>query len=322
MTYLARRLLHSVVLLLGVSILSFVFAALAPGDFFEDMRLNPQISPQTVVALRTQYGMDRPLPVRYARWLGSAVRGEWGYSFAYNLPVAPLLWSRARNTLWLTVPAALLAWLIAIPLGVLAAEQRGRWIDRIAGMSTSTFLIVPDLLLALALLVLAIRTRAFPVGGMTGLDPEQLRETARIGDLFRHLALPLTALVLGTLPVFFRHVRASMIEAMQAPSVQAARGLGLRRSRILFGYALPLAANPLISLFGLSLATLLSSSLLIEVVMSWPGLGPMLLEAIMGRDLYLVIGAVMFSTLFLAAGNFLADVLLYLHDPRIRTGSA
>ncbi len=322
MTYFARRVLHSVIVLLGVSILSFLFAAMAPGDFFEDMRLNPQISPQTVAALRAQYGIDRPLPVRYARWLRSAIRGEWGYSFAYNLPVAPMLWSRARNTLWLTIPAALLAWFIAIPLGVFAAERRGRWIDRIAGMGTSSLLVVPDLLLALALLVLAIRTRAFPVGGMTGIDSDQLAATRRITDLLSHLALPLAALVLGTLPVFFRHVRASMEEALQSPSVQAARTLGLRRRRILFGYALPLAANPLISLFGLSLATLLSSSLLIEVVMSWPGLGPMLLEAILGRDLYLVIGAVMFSTLFLVAGNFIADMLLYLHDPRIRTGTA
>ncbi len=322
MIYMVRRLLHSVAVLLGVSMLSFVFVALAPGDFLEEMRLNPQISPQTMAALRTQYGMDRPLPLRYAGWLTSVARGDWGYSFAYNLPVAPVLWSRARNTLLLTVPAALLNWLIAIPLGVFAAEQRGRWCDRIATAGTSTILIVPDLLLALALLVLAVRTRALPVGGMAGLSQVPSSTGGRIVDLLVHLILTVSALVLGTLPVLFRHVRAGMAEALRSPSVQAARALGLSRHRILFGYALPLAANPIVSLFGLSVATLLSSSLLVEVVMSWPGLGPMLLEAILGRDLYLVIGAVMLSTLFLVAGNFLADMLLYTIDPRIRMGKA
>ena len=157
---------------------------------------------------------------------------------------------------------------------------------------------------------------------MVSLNHEHLSTPEKMRDLLAHLILPVAALVMGTLPMLFRHVRTGMVEALGASSVQAARSLGLSRKRILFGYALPLAANPLISLLGLSFATLLSSSLLVEVVMGWPGLGPMLLEAILARDLYLVIGAVMLSALFLVAGNFFADILLYLVDPRIRTGKS
>lgn len=318
MGYFTRRLAHSILVLVGVSVLSFIFLQLAPGDFFSEMRLNPQISPDTVAALRAQYGLDRPLPVRYLSWLRSVGRGQWGYSFEYNVPVAPLLWDRARNTLLLTVTAALVAWLIAIPLGIFAAEERGRWVDRATAVLTSALLSIPDLMLALAFLVLAVRTEAFPVGGMTSVGHNRLSSVGRLEDFLLHMALPTLVLVLGALPVFLRHVRASMLEALASPWVQAARSHGISRHRILFRYAFPAAANPLISLFGLSLGALLSSSLLVEVVMSWPGLGPMLLEAILARDVYLVIGAVMASTVFLILGNLIADTLLYVTDPRIR----
>jgi len=321
MAYLLRRLLHGVMVLVGVSVLSFLFVQLAPGEFFSDMRLNPQISPETIASLRAQYGLDRSLPVRYVNWVRSVAKGEWGYSFAYGLPVSQVIWSRARNTLLLTVTAALLAWLISIPLGTYAAERRNRWGDRVTVAGSAVLLTVPDLLLALALLIFAIRTNAFAAGAMASTQFADLGTFANVKDVAAHFTLPVTALVLGTLPIFFRHVRASMIEALALPSISAARGHGIPRRRILFRYALPAAANPLISLFGFSIASLLSASLLVEVVMSWPGMGPMLLEAILARDLYVVIGAVMLSTLFLVAGNFIADVLLYLSDPRIRQGA-
>src|ERR1700720_3476935 len=126
MRYLGLRFLQSMFVLLGVSLLSFVFVELAPGNFFDEMRLNPPISSSTVTNLRKQYGMDRPLPVRYFRWLESAANGELGFSFAYNAPVAPLLWARARNTLLLTGTATVLVWILALPLGVWSAERLGR----------------------------------------------------------------------------------------------------------------------------------------------------------------------------------------------------
>ena len=319
MSFFWRRAAHGILLAFAVSLLSFGLFELVPGDFFDEMRLNPQISPATVAALRARYGMDRPLPERYARWLLSVGRGEMGYSFAYGSPVGPLLRDRALHTLALAGTATLLAWLIAIPVGVFGAARRGRWSDRISSAGTSLLLAVPDVVIALGLLLLAVRTGAFPVGGMRSPGFSDLGPWGQAWDLISHAALPVSALVLGALPVLVRHVRASMIEALSSPFARAARGHGIPRRRLLFHHALPAAAKPVLALVGFSVASLLSMSLLVEVVMSWPGLGPLLLEAILARDLYVVVGAVVVSTVFLLAGNLVADLLLYAADPRIRT---
>lgn len=321
MRYLLRRLRHTVFLLIGVSVLAFAFTVLAPGNYFDEMRLSPQIAPETIARLRVQYELDRPLPVRYAHWVSSVLRGDMGFSFAYNAPVAPLLLVRARNTLVLTVTAMLLAWGIALPVGVWSAERFGHLPDRLLSWATAALLVIPDLALALGLLVVAVKSGRFPTGGMVSLNFEKLSLFGKARDLLLHMALPVVALVLSILPLLVRHVRAAVEEVLNAPFLLAAEGHGIPRRALLYRYALPAAANPLISLFGFSVGTLLSGSLLIEVVMSWPGLGPFLLEAILARDLYVVIGGVLLSTLFLVGGNFLADLLLYCADPRIRTES-
>jgi peptide/nickel transport system permease protein len=318
MRYLLRRFGHAFFLLVGASILAFLFTTLAPGNYFDEMRLNPQIAPETVAALRAQYQIDRPLPLRYLSWVKSVLHGEMGFSFAYNSPVAPLLFLRARNTLLLTITATLLAWGIALPLGVWSADRVGRLPDRMLSWGTAALMAIPDLGLALGLLVLAVRTGWFPSGGMTSVDFESLSPLQKVGDLASHMALPVAALVLSALPLLVRHVRAAMADVLDAPFLLAAQGHGVPKRRLLYRYALPAAANPLISLFGFSIGALLSGSLLIEIVMSWPGIGPLLVEAILARDLYVVIAAVLFSTLFLVGGNFLADTLLYWVDPRIR----
>jgi peptide/nickel transport system permease protein len=315
--YIARRLGHGLVLLVGVSLLLFILLQAAPGEFLSDLKLNSQISPQTITGLRAQYGLDQPMPVRYWKWLKSAAKGEFGYSFAYNTPAAKLLWPRARNTLLLSLPAVLISWLIAVPLGVLVAGSRWRWADRLFSGGTSTLLALPDVLIALLALLLALKTGWFPVGGMVSVGAPEQSAWEQLRDLAWHMALPVAALVVGLLAMVVRHVRASVGEVLESSYMRAAEGHGLPRMKLLFRYALPAAANPLISLFGLSVALLLSISLLIEVVMSWPGIGPLLLEAILARDFFVVIGAVMLSTVFLLAGNLLGDVLLYFCDPRI-----
>lgn len=315
--YFVRRLAHGVLLLAGVSILLFAMQEAAPGDFFLGMRLNPAISAETLQGVRAQYGLDQPLPQRYVHWLHSAVRGDLGPSFAYDLPVIQLLWPRIKNTLLLSVPALLISWIIAIPLGLLAAWRRSGWIDRIFSASTSTLLGLPDVLLALIAVQFALRTRILPAGGMAfGTDGAQ-----SMGDLLRHMILPVAVLVIGSVGPLLRQVRASAIEVMDSSYFRAAQGHGLRAGTLLFRHALPAAANPLISLFGLSAGFLLSASILVEVVMSWPGMGPLLLEAIFARDLFVVIGAVMISTVLLVLGNLFSDLLLYLCDPRIRVQS-
>jgi len=318
--YLARRVIRAIFLLIGVSALCFLFTEMAPGSFFDEMRANPQISPETIAGLRAQYGLDQPLAVRYGRWVKSALRADLGYSIAYNTPVAPLLWSRAKNTLLLALTAMILTWIVSVPVGLWAASWRGGWLDRGITVLSSLLIAVPEIVIAIALLAAAVRWRLAPVGGMVSTSIESMSEWARLKDLAAHLELPVLILALCESAIIVRHVRASGLEVLNASYVRAARGLGITRVRLLFRHVLPAAANPAISLFGFSLGGLVSGSLLVEVICGWPGLGPLVLDATLSRDLYVVMGGIMFSALFMAGGNLVADILLMLCDPRIRTG--
>ncbi len=317
MRYVLRRLLHALLLVVGVSVLTFAFSELAPGDYFTQMRVDPSIAPETVEVLRHKAGFDRPLPVRYAAWAGSVLRGDFGYSLAYGSPVAPLIRERLGATLLLAGSATLAAWLLAIPLGIWNATRRG-WQDSMARAAMALLLIVPDLLLAIVLLLMAVETGWFPAGGMASPDAGSMPLWSRTVDLLRHLCLPAAVLTVGMLPVLVRHVRAAMLEAMESPFALSARAQGIPPGRLLLRHLLPAAVHPLVSLFGLTVGSLLSASLLVEVVMGWPGLGPLLIEAIMARDVAIVLAVVMLSATFLIVGNLMADLLLYRLDPRIR----
>lgn len=314
------RLSQSAILLVVVSLLSFVFLQSSPGDYFQELRLNPQISQRTVDRMRAHYEWDKPLLVRYGHWLASAARGEFGISFAYGTPVGPLLWDRARNTLLLTVIATVLSWILALILGVTCAIAPGNAFDRCCSACNSFLLAVPELLLCLALLAVAVRTGWFPSGGLMSVRASDQPATyyQKTRDIASHLVLPVTALVLGILPVLLLHVRNSILKVQHQPFIRAANGHGISHFTIVFRYALPVASNALISLFGLSIGSLLSISLVTEVITSWPGLGPLLLQAALARDVYVVIGAVTVSAGLLLCGVALGDVLLYASDPRIR----
>jgi peptide/nickel transport system permease protein len=316
-TALARRVGSAVVTLFAVSVFSFLLLELAPGDFFTELQADSRVAPETVDALRAQYGLTQSPVTRYWQWLQSFVYGDLGFSLAHRASVSSVLCERTGNTLLLTIPAMALTWGLALPLGIWVAQRRNQWIDRVSSGVTSTLVALPDLLVALMLLLLALRTGFFPTGGMRSPGAEELGLGARMWDLGAHAFLPLCALVATTLPAVVRHVRASVIEACQAPAVQAARGHGITGSRLTLRYVLPLAANPLVSLAGLSIATLLSASLLIEVVMSWPGLGPLLVEALLAKDVHVVLSASMLASTLLVLGNLAADVTLYAVDPRI-----
>jgi peptide/nickel transport system permease protein len=272
------------------------------------------MSASTRDALRSRHELDRSLPARYGLWIRAVARGEWGFSFAYGVPVAPLLWERAQNSLLLTGSATLFAWLMAIPIGVFWALVARGWASALWGFLTAILLCVPEVLLALGFLFLAAETGAFPVGGMRSAEAGAV---APFADLARHLVLPVMALSLSRMGGLARHVRESLSEALRLPPIQLMQASGVSPRRILFGHLLPLAANPLVTLLGLSVAGLLSGSLIVEVVMGWPGLGSLLLEAILARDTYVVIGATMCSAFLLLLGGVIADVLLHLGDPRI-----
>jgi peptide/nickel transport system permease protein len=312
--YFVRRLLYGIILLLLISMLCFGLFELAPGNYVEAVRLDPRVTAQTAAMLRERYGLDQPLPFRYLAWLKSALIGEFGFSFTYDMPVGRLLWPRLRNTLLLTALTAFFAWPAALLIGVGATVSRRAGIRHLIMFAMSVLISLPELLVALSLLMLTLRTGSFPIAGNTA---SSLLERL-IAPNAAHLALTVAALVLVSLPVLVRHTEAALREALQSPFIQAARAHGIPRYRLLFAYALPAAANPLISIFGLSIGTLLSGSLVIEVVMSWPGLGPLALDAVLSRDIPIVMATTLLSGAMFVLGNMVADFLLYATDPRIR----
>ena len=169
MRFLLRRILHSGLLLVAASALSFIIVNLAPGDFYDALQLRTDVSLGTVSALRSQHGLNESLPRRYLSWVRSSIQGDWGLSLAYNGPAGPIVWSRAKNTFLLAGTATLLAWLVALPVGIWSAARSGTWTDSLATGGVSILLATPELVLALLLLLIAVRTGYFPAGGMTSI---------------------------------------------------------------------------------------------------------------------------------------------------------
>jgi peptide/nickel transport system permease protein len=233
------------------------------------------------------------------------------------MPVSSLIRARCRNTVLLAATAMFIVWIIAVPLGI-ATASKGGWLDRICSLGSSFLLSVPELVIILALLAIAVRTGYMPAGGMTSDFTHGSNAWSLTKDVALHMIVPALALALVGLPIVLQHTRTAVKETMDAPFIKAARGHGIGSSRLLIRHVLPAAANPLISLFGLSIAGLVGTSLLAEVVTGWPGLGPLFVESIFARDFYVVIAIVMLASSFLVIGNLLGDLLLCAADPRIR----
>jgi peptide/nickel transport system permease protein len=313
--YIVRRLVRSVILLFGVSAISFCLFEVAPGDYFDEMRLDPAVSTDTIAALREHHGVDDPVIARYVRWVASILQGDWGTSIAYNSPSRTLLFDRACNTLILTVSASLCAWTIAVPFAVWSAV--GGNVRRLfANSLVSVLLSVPELLILMVFMA-AADWQLLLEAGMSSPEFSIRAMSGKTVYRLSHVAVPILVLVLTTLPTLILHTRAAFIAALDSPFVRFAQANGIPRNRLLVRHAFPAAANPLVTLLGLCVGTLLSSSLLVEAVAGWPGLGQLLLQALLQRDLVLVAGAVLLSSVFLIGGNLVADLLLYAVDPRI-----
>jgi len=247
MRYLVRRGAYAMFMLLGVSLLSFCLLQAAPGDYFDSLLLNPRVSRETLATLRVRAGTASPVLVRYGHWLASIVRGNWGYSLAYNMPAANILWPRAANTLLLTTISTFLAWLLALLLGTASSTWQGPLPDGIFKALMAASLAVPDVVLALVLLLFAVRSGMFPVGGIS-TSARSYELSSQVATNFTHLVLPVVCLVTSSLPLLLAHVRSAVSEALQQPFVVAARSYGLRPTRLMLRHVLPAAANPLISL--------------------------------------------------------------------------
>lgn len=317
-TLILRRLLQIVPLLLGISALTFMLLQLAPGNFVDSLAENPQVSPELLRQMSHNFGLDRPWYVQYVLYLRNIFfRLDFGQSFSYHQPVFAVLRHGIVNTLVLATAAALITWGLAIPLGVIAAVRQNSWIDRSISVAAFVWLSIPEVLSGLLLLLFAYKTGWFPIGGMHDLDCERMAPMARFVDMLRHLALP--ALVVGLIPLAgrMRQMRASLLDVMRLDFVMTARAKGLSEQRVVMHHALRNALNPLITLFGFTLGSMLSGSFVAEYIFSWPGLGAITLEAIQRQDQYLVLGAVMMASTVLVLGNLVADVLLVIADPRI-----
>jgi peptide/nickel transport system permease protein len=314
--YMVRRVAATVVVLTLISCGCFLLLDLTPGSFYDEMRIDPQISDATVAALRASHGLSESGLARFVSWSGSALQGNFGISFASNRPVVELLAPRIWNTLLLTVPSLVLAWIVGLSFGIWSAAGRGSWHDRAADLVSTGLLTVPELVFCCFALLAAARTGVLPVGGMRS-PAAAVSGSAGLWDLGRHMALPVLVLAATAVPTVFRHTRAAVIDSADLPFVKSARAHGLSRRTLLWRHILPVAANALLSLGGISIGGLLSASLVTEVLFGWPGIGPLFLDAIAARDPYLIIATVLSSAALLAGGNLLADLALHYRDPRL-----
>lgn len=305
-------------LLLGITFLSFSIMKLAPGDFLSQMALNPLISHETIEMMRKQFGLDQPWPVQYFKWLWGIIHFDFGYSFTYRVAVSHLITERVLNTLLLTTAAALFAWLIAIPLGVYTALSRRSWFDQILSFLSFASISMPTFFLALLGVFFAAKTGWFPTGGVMSINYESSGFLERLLDRLHHLILPVIVLGVGSLGALLRIMRSNFLETMRQPFTITARAKGLSERAVTWRHIFPNAINPLITLLGFEIAGLLGGAAFTEIIFAWPGLGRLILEAVMSQDLYLVMGSLFMGSMLLILGNLIADILLATIDPRIR----
>ena len=316
--YIFRRLLQAIPLLLGITLLSFFIIQLAPGDYLTKLQLNPEISQQTLDQLRSRFGLDRPLAVQYGKWLWGVLHLDFGVSLVYQVPVLDLVRTRLFNTLLLSLITMLIIWLVSIPLGVFCATRQYRWNDHFLSGLSYIGISLPSFFSAFLLLYLVSVTGLLPTGGMVDLDHFAYSLWGKFIDYARHLVIPVTVLALASTAGMLRIMRSNMLDELHLPYMITARAKGLSSKRAVYKHALRNAVNPMITIFGYQLSGLLSGAALIEIIISWPGLGRLMLDALLQKDLYLVMAILFISSALLIIGNLIADILLAWLDPRIR----
>ncbi|AXY67387.1 ABC transporter permease [Thermosynechococcus sichuanensis E542] len=314
-----RRLGEALITLLLASALSFAIMQLAPGNYLDNLKADPQISLERLQELERQFGLDKSPVEQYFRWLWQIIRyGNFGTSFVYQRSVASLLWERVPATLLLSLSSILLTWGLAIPLGIWAAVTQDRWSDRLLRVISYIGQGFPSFITALLLLFLAQSTPLFPVGGMTSLFYDELPWWGKVLDIGWHLILPTVALTLTSFAGLQRLMRGNLLDVLRQNYIQTARAKGLPESRVIYVHALRNAVNPLITLLGFEFASLLSGAFIAEFFFNWPGLGRLILQAVTAQDIYVVMASLMMGAVMLIVGNLLADLLLRWADPRIQ----
>ncbi|MGH2445161.1 MAG: ABC transporter permease [Candidatus Limnocylindria bacterium] len=320
-TYVLRRVLQAIPILFGVAVVSFAIVQLAPGEPIDRFR-SPTTPPEVLENLRRLYGLDKPIPEQFVAWITSFVQfwrpDAWGYSLSYNVPVRDIVFERIPATLLLGGTALIVTILIAIPMGILAAVKQYSLADKIITTFATVGYAIPSFLLGLYLAYFGgVVLGAFPLFGM--VDTTGQSELAGTPlDVAWHMVLPVSSLAIQQIAGWSRYVRAKMLEVMNQDYVRTARAKGLPGRTVTFKHALRNALIPIITLFGLTLPSLLSGAVITEVIFSWPGLGQLAVLAVAQRDYPLVLAFVMVGGFGVVLGNLLADILYGVADPRIK----
>lgn len=314
--YILKRFLQTIPLLLIVSVIGFFLIRACPVDPLGELRMNPSISKQTLEAEKIRLGLDKPVVVQYGLWLKGFVKGDMGICTTGE-KVSDKLKERIPNTLLLTITVIFFTWLVGIPLGIVAALNKGKPVDRILTILSSVGMAIPSFFFALLMLIFAVRTGWFPTGGLTSYNFSSMSEFGKILDIAKHLVLPTLVLFTISLSGLQRQMRSNLLDVMESDYVKYARAKGLSENKVVFKHALRNAINPLVTLLGFEFASLLSGAALTEYVFQYPGLGRLILEAVLKSDINLVMASLMIGTIMLVVGNLLADILLKVVDPRV-----
>ena len=317
--YILKRILQTIPLLIIVSIVSFALIRLSPVDPLAELRLIPSISQETLDRERERLGLDKNIAVQYGLWAKSFIKGDLGIT-SNGESVAQKLKERIPNTLLLTTIVIFLTWLVGVPLGIIAAVKWKSPLDRILTVLTSIGMAIPSFFFAVLLLIFAVKTGWFPIGGLTSSNFIEMSLGQKVLDITKHLILPVTVLFTISLAGLQRQMRGNLLDVLDSDYVKFARAKGISEFKVVFKHALRNAINPMITLLGFEFAGLLSGAALTEYVFQYPGLGRLILEAVMKSDINLVMASLMMGAIMLILGNLIADLLLIFTDPRIRTG--
>lgn len=318
--YLAGRLIQTAVVLLGLSLLAFALLVWTPGDPVELLAtVNPEVTPADVQRLRQYYGLDDPLLVRYLKWLRAVSRGDLGYSRTYAIPVRDLVLQRLGNTLLLAGSAFLLALAVGAAAGIYSALRQYSPADY--GITVLSFvgLAIPNFWQGiLVILIFAVWLPLFPPGGLA--TPGVAPGWPALLDRLWHLVLPVSVLATSGAAAWTRYVRSSLLEVIHQDYVRTARAKGLPEARVIQRHALRNALLPVITLVALAIPGVVNGAVLTETVFSWPGMGLLLFQAVLGHDFNVAMAVLLLLAVVTVAANLAADVAYAMVDPRIRYG--
>ncbi|WP_424949230.1 ABC transporter permease [Deinococcus sp.] len=323
LTFLFRRLLNLLPTFLLATVLVFAIIQLAPGDFLTPARLNPGISAQQLQNLADQFGLNKPLYQQYFQWLWNLLHGNLGLSFSYTQPVLDVAWPRVLNSMKLVLVYLVLFYAISIPLGVYGAVRQYSFGDRLSGVFFYFLLGFPSFFIALLTIFGILKLRQatgwnIPMLGMTSDGYDQMGLLGKFWDTLRHLLIPALVLALGSVANFTRVLRGQMLENLRSDYIRTARSKGVPEFSVIYKHTLRNAIIPFVAGIGGLLPGLITGAGFVEVVFAYPGITPMLLDALNAQDFYLIAAFAILPMVFLFLGNAISDILLAVVDPRIR----